>query len=107
MTTELTDALKPGSLVEGMPIDNPLGIADATDLLEVISALGSVLKLLGILGVASSPIVRIRRARSIERQQLKWFAYSTTLFIVAFILSVFSFSFFGLSAQFDRAIFIL
>ncbi len=100
--TELTAALKPGSLVEGMPIDNPLGIPGGAGVLEMISTLGGVLMLLGVLGVASSLIVRTRRARGVERQQLKWFAYSATLFIVAFILS-----FFSLSPQLDSAIFVL
>jgi hypothetical protein len=34
----------------------------------------------------ASPVVRLRRARGRERQQLKWFVYATALTVVCFVL---------------------
>jgi hypothetical protein len=84
-------ALKPGELgnreiFESVP--NPLG-------LEIVgSPVGQALGLaaFGVLNVcillaAVSMIVRFRRARGVERQQLKWFAVAAALLAAAFVVN--------------------
>lgn len=66
--------------VAGVP--NPVGLSGAAG--EMLRRLGSspapVLVALALLfGSAGAPLVRFRRARGIERQQLKWFAYAVVV----------------------------
>jgi hypothetical protein len=83
-------AFAPGPL-EGTGIEtvpNPVGIQGAEaafKLLEPIAALGvGLLMLLS----AASMVVRFRRARGAERQQLKWFTYAAMLSVLLFLVFV-------------------
>jgi hypothetical protein len=70
-------AFQPGALdVESpKPIENPLGLSGAwADAVEVVSRAGDVLAGICFLLAAASLVIRFRRSRGIERQQLKWFA---------------------------------
>ncbi len=66
----------------GVPADNPLEIAG------VLAFRSEIVVLIGLSGAAStllcvlSLIVRFRRARGEERQQLKWFAYAGGLYVL-------------------------
>jgi hypothetical protein len=73
-------AFQPGPLEIESPrsLENPLGIEAA----GVVSDTGTVLAAVAYLLAAASLVVRFRRARGTERQQLKWFAY-VALFAVA------------------------
>jgi hypothetical protein len=83
-------AFSPGPL-EGAgakTVPNPLGIEGAEaafNLLETIGGLG--LGLLILVSVASL-VVRFRRARGVERQQLKWFTYATVLSVLLFLIFI-------------------
>jgi hypothetical protein len=83
-------AFSPGPL-EGAgakTVPNPLGIegAEATfKLLETIGGLG--VGLLMLVSVASM-VVRFRRARGVERQQLKWFTYAAVLSVLLFLIFI-------------------
>ena len=59
-------------------IENPIGIEGLAPVedLPVFGALGVLLGI-GILGAIASVVVRYRRSRGIERQQMKWFLYPT------------------------------
>ena len=57
------------------PVDNPVGIEGADGLLDALSQVGDVLAMIAFLLAAASLVVRFRRSRGIERQQLKWFAF--------------------------------
>jgi hypothetical protein len=67
-------ALEPGRLQAGVP--NPTGIEQAAGILELSQSILIPATLGLVLAIATSVIVRFRRARGEERQQLKWLAYS-------------------------------
>ena len=81
----LAPALRPGPMedaaVEGTV--NPVGIAGAGPLLDVVSALAALAALLSIVLGVTSLVLRFRRARGVERLQLKWFAAAALLFALA------------------------
>ena len=56
-------------------VDNPIGIEGADGLFEALSLLGNVLATIAFVLAAASLVVRFRRSRGTERQQLKWFAF--------------------------------
>jgi hypothetical protein len=54
-------------------------------LLDVILALSAPCFLVGIAGAVAALVVRFRRSRGIERQQLKWFTHSAALVPLPFL----------------------
>src|SRR6266511_2627161 len=70
--------LTPGPIdpvLAGNP-QNPLGVESAEGLLQLVQTLtGVVAAPVLILAVQASVVVRFRRARGEERQQLKWFTF--------------------------------
>jgi hypothetical protein len=75
-------ALVPGPLADFPAVANPFGVAA----LEPLLGLPEDLLYLPLLGCAAAAlVVRLRRARGVERQQLKWFAYSAAM-IPTFLL---------------------
>jgi hypothetical protein len=65
-------------------IDNPIGIEGlgyVEDLL-MFSVLNWLL-IVGIVGGVASVVVRFRRSRGMERQQMKWFVYAAALLLLA------------------------
>jgi hypothetical protein len=73
--------LKPGPAGDGLP-DNPLGIAAADRLLGPIVAVSGLLLAVFVVLVLASLVVRFRRARGDERQQLKWLLYGVILLVL-------------------------
>jgi len=78
----LTDTLR-GTMV-GYKIDNPIGIEglEPVEDLPVLGTLGGLLLGVGTIGAVASVVVRFRRSRGIERQQIKWFLYAAALLLV-------------------------
>jgi hypothetical protein len=79
-------ALLPGPVCEVCPIENPLGI----EALEGVSALDFALMetLFYVVGgppAMASLYLRFRRASSLERQQIKWFAYAGSVVVLGAI----------------------
>ncbi len=74
----LTDTLT-GQTVD-YRIDNPIGIEGLAHVedLPVFGVLGGLFAV-GAVGALASVVVRFRRARGIERQQIKWFVYPVAL----------------------------
>jgi hypothetical protein len=85
----VSNALKPGPqvwLVGYPPAPNPvLYLPEAKPLLDVIGLAGLCL-LPGIAGAIAALVVRFRRSRGIERQQLKWFTYAAALAPLPFLV---------------------
>jgi hypothetical protein len=76
---------------EDYTIRNPLGLAGVPDP-EQGGVVGTMLTglLFGcIAGAVASVVLRFRRSRGAERQQLKWFTYAVALMAVSFLLTGF------------------
>ena len=71
-------SLEPGTLDErNYPgARNPVGVEGSGPLLEVTTTVGTGLTLVALLLAVVSMIVRFRRSRGVERQQLKWVVYA-------------------------------
>jgi hypothetical protein len=69
-------------MAPGHVIANPIGVAAVgnPDDSPVVSALLLVLVLLAVLAVGSL-VLRFRRSRGVERQQLKWFTYAGAILV--------------------------
>ena len=85
----LGSAFTPGRMNGGTAI-NPFGIGGVAG--SVFRFLRGGLGVVIIVGVASivSPFVRYRRAGSVEREQLKWFAYAAALVALALLIQAFT-----------------
>jgi hypothetical protein len=78
-------ALRPGEMpdaaVKGTV--NPLGIDGADAVIDWLEAVSGLAALLSIALATASLVIRFRRSRGVERQQLKWFASAALLFALA------------------------
>jgi hypothetical protein len=76
--------------LEGVGLEglaNPLAIHGAEAVFKVIQATASAIFPVTILAAASM-VVRFRRARAEERQQLKWFTYATVLSVPVWLVFI-------------------
>jgi hypothetical protein len=71
--TFITQGLVRGPVPAYPALDNPYGVADSSTMLP-LQVVAGVLVAIGIVGSAASLVVRFRRARGVERVQLKWLA---------------------------------
>ncbi|HSO49808.1 MAG TPA: hypothetical protein VLS86_04625 [Acidimicrobiia bacterium] len=70
-------------------VDNPLGVADSLrGPLLVASGLAGFGILLSVLACAMSMVVRFRRSRGVEREQVKWLAYAASLIAVLGVIEI-------------------
>ena len=82
----LAGGLHPGKIEDFPQVMNPIGIdSSLVDLLEGVSWLAL---LVGIGGSALSLILRFRRSRGVERQQMKWLALAGAVAAVTFPIAV-------------------
>jgi cytochrome bd-type quinol oxidase subunit 2 len=83
-------AFAPGPVSEEElgPLDNPLGLDAIAGPAPALLSLITVLLLAVMLAAVAAVLVRLRRARGVERQQLKWFAYAASLLGVAVVVAV-------------------
>src|SRR5215211_154217 len=73
--------LMPGPVSPGPPA-NPLGVEAAEGFLELVQAIAGVTTPFFALAVVASLVLRFRRSRGDERQQLKWLTYVVALDVV-------------------------
>ncbi|HEY6410055.1 MAG TPA: hypothetical protein VIY29_21570, partial [Ktedonobacteraceae bacterium] len=69
-------------------VRNPQGILVANDLFDRLANFSLLLLYATIIACIISVVLRFRRARGEERQQLKWFAYGMTLSILMLIVII-------------------
>jgi MMPL family protein len=68
----VTDLFRPGPFDQPFAsVSNPLGVAGTRDAMEALNGIAWVLVVVGIALAAASVLVRRRRARGVERQQLE------------------------------------
>ncbi|MDH4345507.1 MAG: histidine kinase [Thermoleophilia bacterium] len=84
--------LHPGPLgdlgVEGVTIENPVGVDALEQVTEALLTIGSVVALLGILPCLAAIVVRFRRSRGEERQQIRWLVYVAGAVVVLALAQV-------------------
>jgi hypothetical protein len=81
-------SLVPGRLNgPGTPV-NPLGIRGASVVLGVVQAVGGALFLGSIVLSWASFVVRFRRSRGVERQQLRWFLVGASVLGAQIVFSI-------------------
>jgi hypothetical protein len=80
----LLSAFAPGPTIALGPINNPLGVGSLPNgAYENVERVMNALVFVAVISL----IIRLRRARELERQQIKWFAYATVLVISGGILT--------------------
>jgi len=80
-------ALRPGGISHGL--QNPFAPGGGLgEILEVLDTVTDLLALPGFALAAAGLVVRLRRSRGIERQQLKWFTYAAALVAVGLGTSI-------------------
>jgi hypothetical protein len=83
-------ALKAGPLDAEVkpPIQNPIGVGGAAgDVLATLASVGTALLVPAIVGAGAALLLRLRRSRGEERQQVKWFVYMCALMLGGFGLA--------------------
>ncbi len=84
-------ALRPGEFAPGLrdlrPVRNPLGVEAAAPVLGPVNAASRLVVTVLYLAAVASLLGRLRHARGIQRQQLKWVTYAGAL-LIGFLLLV-------------------
>lgn len=75
----LATAFHPRPPIEPVPPINPFGIPRAEGALDILMFAAAPLLAIGVFGSLAALVVRFRRSRGIERDQLKWLAYASIL----------------------------
>jgi hypothetical protein len=82
----LVPMLRPGRFPD-YGVVNPTGVEGADGVLDILQALGGICIAVAFASVVASLVIRYRRSRGVERQQLKWLAFSTALIVVGSVVS--------------------
>jgi hypothetical protein len=88
LLTSVSYAVRPGPMLSSeVPVAaNPLGIAGAGGFLEALELVGFWLFIPLAVAAQASLLLRLRRARGVERQQLKWFVSAAVALVAFFAL---------------------
>jgi hypothetical protein len=90
----VASAFEPGPLgnLGLVRVSNPFGIQGAAGLLGTLGLVGFFMTLGVAVAGGISLVLRFRRARGVERQQIKWFAFSGVVFCAVFAAGPFLWS---------------
>ncbi|MFL6061381.1 MAG: hypothetical protein ACJ72E_09135 [Marmoricola sp.] len=80
----LDEGMKPGPISDHPELTNPFGVH--SPLIDPIDGLSLLLIGIGIIGSAASLVVRFRRSRGAEREQMKWLALAGTVVAVTIVV---------------------
>ena len=82
-------ALKPGRMDvdSAYPLANPVGVSGVGDELSALAAVASVIAGIAFVAGSCALVTRLRGARGVERQQLKWFAYVAALMVGGLVVA--------------------
>jgi signal transduction histidine kinase len=83
----LVAMLHPGPMDQMGLRENPFGIPVLAPYLEILNNVGYLLLTIGFFGAVAATVVRFRRSRGIEREQMKWLVYALSLMVVGFLLA--------------------
>ena len=83
----IASALMPGPMTYLRGVDNPLGLEWARWVLNLLIQVAFGVIAAALFAAAGSLLLRWRRARGVERQQLKWLAYAAVMLVVVTIAS--------------------
>jgi MFS family permease len=81
----VASALMPGRMTYLRGVENPLGLEQARWVLNLLIQVAAGVIAAALFAAAGSLILRWRRARGVERQQLKWLAYAAAMLVVVTI----------------------
>jgi hypothetical protein len=70
-----------------LKVANPFGVAGADAMLNTLGTIGLFLVLAATIAGAISLVVRFRRSRGDERQQIKWFVFAGAIFCAVFAVA--------------------
>jgi hypothetical protein len=80
-------AFSPGRFDDFPQVENPYGVAGtAGDVFGAFQSLGWLLLVVCLVASATSLVLRFRRARGVERLQLKWVAAASVVLVASFLL---------------------
>ena len=78
-----TELFRPGRLEE-FPVDNPFGADFATGVFVIVS---DIVWVTTTIAAMTSIVLRFRRSRGDERQQIKWVSLAALMFVLLFVLA--------------------
>jgi len=81
--------VQPGTMenLDLLKVANPFGVAGANGLLDKLSTIGIILVLAATIAGTNSLVLRWRRSRGDERQQIKWFVFAGAIFCAVFAVT--------------------
>jgi hypothetical protein len=85
----VSSALTPGSMEYLPGMENPLGLERAGRVLDLVAQVAFGVVAAALFAAAGSLLVRWRRARGVERQQLKWLAYAAAMLVLLLVVGDF------------------